>query len=968
MLDHIGESFDRYQIEGSIRQDIWGTVYRAYDPKFARKVAIQFLGSELSRQAKTVESYLQLARTVLRWRHPGIIRFFDFGESQEKVYTVQEYFPGPDLEEALQKLRSRQLWLPLSESIQIVNSVCQALHYAHQRGVKHQNLTAKNILLNSEPGDNLPFQPVLINLGFGLAEQNENSESDEGVVQDIQAAGKLLFHLVCGTPLLQEKDNPAENIVDSEIASQMRNSRPELPHSLERVILQALAAGSQAGYQNIQDLGLALKQSLPVAVRMTAAPAGFEDNLSLSAIIRDFGKEKPASELDPNSASKPVAEDEPQANGDNIHILLPDQTVRSIPFRGKQMTIGRGSENDIVLDETGVSRRHAKFDYDGQQYQVTDLKSTNGVFIDEFRLLPETPHPWLPGENLRIGESWLRIEKAEQELNTVAIPSVQATRKIVKEAPQAPVPPVEETQERPRLDANPISAFTIDSNLTVTPGKSVSAPVVLYNRSTKADVYYLELQGIPGEWTPNRPQSVNIPANGQKEITLVFRPPRAYTSRAGRHSIILRITSQNEPSQVLELRLSLTISAFSQFSSELQPKQLKSGDMGTLVLRNLGNIPETFTLSWEDRAGELAFDPKRANATVPPGETVKVPYQVSRAQTLWFGSEKVNSFKVNISSQSAQTQSHTGSFYSKALIPPWALIALISLCLVLSCVLIIFTNQLLGTGPNARATDRATQTVGAIVNQQTAQAITATASSILSANQATIQAITATAVWRDADDDGDGLTNGQEILLNTRPDLKDTDEDGLSDGDEVNLYRTNPIVADSDGDGLKDGEEIQRRTDPLRRDTDGDGLEDAVDPDPLSTSTPTQQATTTLTPTTTASATPTITPTATYPPNIANLSLTLTNNTTTSIPGANTAYTLQVRNNSPITVNNIQVIDAFPSILLNVTWNCVASAGSACQLASGLGNIDTRISLAPVRYRHLHHQCNHFAHSHRSPD
>ena len=99
----------------------------------------------------------------------------------------------------------------------------------------------------------------------------------------------------------------------------------------------------------------------------------------------------------------------------------------------------------------------------------------------------------------------------------------------------------------------------------------------------------------------------------------------------------------------------------------------------------MGNIPETFSLSWEDRLGELGFDPKRATATVPPGETVKVPYQVSRAQTLWFSRERINSFKVNISSQSAQAQSHTGSFFSRALIPPWALIALISLCLISCC-------------------------------------------------------------------------------------------------------------------------------------------------------------------------------------------------------------------------------------------------------------------------------------------
>ena len=246
----------------------------------------------------------------------------------------------------------------------------------------------------------------------------------------------------------------------------------------------------------------------------------------------------------------------PQTSGDTIHILLPDQTIRSIPISALQISIGRGSENDIVLDETGVSHRHALINYDGEQYQVTDLKSTNGVFIDELRLSPETPTTrWLPGENLRIGEVWLRIEKAKQEQSTIAILSVQPTKKLKRTTPPKEPSPADEIQEKPKLDFNYVSAFTINSNLMVTPGKSVSAPVVLYNRSTKADIYYLELDGIPDEWTPNRPVSASVPANGQKEISLVFRPP-ASLHQPGRASMpLLRVASRYIPAQVTELEL-----------------------------------------------------------------------------------------------------------------------------------------------------------------------------------------------------------------------------------------------------------------------------------------------------------------------------------------------------------------------------------------------------------------------------
>ena len=79
----------------------------------------------------------------------------------------------------------------------------------------------------------------------------------------------------------------------------------------------------------------------------------------------------------------------------------------------------------------------------------------------------------------------------------------------------------------------------------------------------------------------------------------------------------------------------------------------------------------------------------------------------------------------------------------------------------------------------------------------------------------------------DLDSDGDGLLDTQEREIGTDPFDPDTDKDGLSDGEEVNLYRTDPLNPDSDWDGLKDGEEvITYKTDPLDQDTDNGGVAD----------------------------------------------------------------------------------------------------------------------------------------------
>ena len=79
-----------------------------------------------------------------------------------------------------------------------------------------------------------------------------------------------------------------------------------------------------------------------------------------------------------------------------------------------------------------------------------------------------------------------------------------------------------------------------------------------------------------------------------------------------------------------------------------------------------------------------------------------------------------------------------------------------------------------------------------------------------------------------SDSDGDELSDWQEIFTHdTEPTLPDSDGDGLSDGDEVLRHKTNPSKVDTDGDGLTDGDEVlKHKTDPLTADTDGDGLSD----------------------------------------------------------------------------------------------------------------------------------------------
>jgi hypothetical protein len=65
------------------------------------------------------------------------------------------------------------------------------------------------------------------------------------------------------------------------------------------------------------------------------------------------------------------------------------------------------------------------------------------------------------------------------------------------------------------------------------------------------------------------------------------------------------------------------------------------------------------------------------------------------------------------------------------------------------------------------------------------------------------------------DSDGDGLPDSLEIELGTDPFSPDTDKDGLTDGDEVLIWKTNPLNPDTDGDGYLDGDEVNSGYNPL---------------------------------------------------------------------------------------------------------------------------------------------------------
>ena len=195
----------------------------------------------------------------------------------------------------------------------------------------------------------------------------------------------------------------------------------------------------------------------------------------------------------------------------------------------------------------------------------------------------------------------------------------------------------------------------------------------------------------------------------------------------------------------------------------------------------------------------------------------------------------------------------------RSTLPIWGIVAIATLLLAL-CIAAFALNSFFGErNSDATATAQMLTATLEAGNEQTRQAIAqATSDAFGTATAEAWATATAEQALLLGDDDEDGLTQAEEAEIGTDPNNPDSDGDGLKDGEEVNLYNSNPLEQDTDGDGRDDGEEVDAGSDPAVAET--------VTPTPSNTPSPTTPPSRTPTATPPATTTPSQTPTATSTP------------------------------------------------------------------------------------------------------
>lgn len=122
-----------------------GAVYKARQQGLDRLVALKILPEEFGHDVKFALRFTREARTLAKLNHPNIVSLFEFGKVQETYYFLMEFVDGPTLREVVSAGQ-----LSPQHALAIVPHLCDALQFAHDKGVIHRDIKPENILMTQE--------------------------------------------------------------------------------------------------------------------------------------------------------------------------------------------------------------------------------------------------------------------------------------------------------------------------------------------------------------------------------------------------------------------------------------------------------------------------------------------------------------------------------------------------------------------------------------------------------------------------------------------------------------------------------------------------------------------------------------------------------------------------------------------------------------------------------------------------
>jgi len=358
-------------------------VYKAHSRRDKQIVAIKVLTQADPYLLTKFKSEADVIPRMLR--HPNILQVYGSGEipRTRQLYLVMEYIQGGTLRDLLRP----GVPLPLNQIVLIAGQVCDALQYAHRKGVYHRDLKPENIFF---------ADAQLIKLGdFGIARlaqsvtrtssgyllgtplymsyEQARGISDIDERSDLYALGVVLYEMVTGYPPFQA-DNPLAVVEKhlKEWPSPPRQIVPQIPESIEMAIMRALEKDRSRRFRNAEKMARALGYTMSM-----------------------HGE----SPLDVREVSRPSAASDSKKG---LQLMRNDRSV--LPLTSQGLHLGRAT---LDTKDENISRKHARIIYREGVYWLEDCNSTNGTFVNGQRIF--SPHPLKAGDCIQLGNSVVNV-------------------------------------------------------------------------------------------------------------------------------------------------------------------------------------------------------------------------------------------------------------------------------------------------------------------------------------------------------------------------------------------------------------------------------------------------------------------------------------------------------------------------------------------------------------------------------
>ncbi|MGZ6142244.1 MAG: protein kinase domain-containing protein [Myxococcales bacterium] len=274
---------ERYEVLELIGTGGMGKVYKAFDRKLKRQVALKFLRGA---DAALEKRFLQEAQAQARVDHPAVCKVYEVGRIGDDPYIAMQLIDGETLRDA-----AKHLSVP--QKLNIVMEIAEALHAAHKLGLVHRDIKPANILIESlsdgqrayitdfglardtqEPGETVQGA-VLGTPQYMAPEQAKGEHQRIDARTDVYGLGATLYEALSGKP-------PFEGGTHLQTLYKMMHEEPVRPRKhlpslapeVESIVLKCLEKDPQRRYQTAkdlaQDLGAALRGE-PVKARPPSA-------------------------------------------------------------------------------------------------------------------------------------------------------------------------------------------------------------------------------------------------------------------------------------------------------------------------------------------------------------------------------------------------------------------------------------------------------------------------------------------------------------------------------------------------------------------------------------------------------------------------------------------------------------------------------------------------------------------------